>query len=185
MSFCQIATSVFFSVSSFSVVQIWYSRNDISIPKYQLSEGLFCTGNNKPLVSVPSLAKTWFWVDTNTKGIIFREGCQICFAHCYIQQSSWLLHCARRFFHTLCWIILVLKRNQYSEDMNVRGLHSSILVSCTETNSIPLHIWNYLPSHYLFARLCSSVFFIFFFFYEHWVLWVNEYSCQLFIEVSQ
>lgn len=164
------------------MVQIWYSRNDISMPKYR-SEGLFCTGNDKMLVSVTSLAKTWFWVDTNTKGIIFREGCQICFARCYIQQSSWLLHCARRFFHTLCWIMLVLKRNQYSEDMNVRGLHSSVLVFCTETTSIPLHIWNYLPSHYLFARLCSSVFL--FFFNEHWVLWVNEYSCQLFVEVSQ
>lgn len=42
--------------------------------------------------------------------------------------------------------------NQYNKVMNICGLRNTALVSCI-MNSILLHVWNYLPPHYLFARL--------------------------------
>ena len=124
-------------------------------------------------MSVASLAKTWVWVDTNTKGTGFRQGCQICFILCFIQLISWLVQCDSRLFHALCWIMLVLKRNQYSEAMNIHGLHSSILVSCIQK-------WSVLPiafgSTCLFPTFLARVVFICF---SLWTLSSLSHRVQL------
>lgn len=167
---------------SFSVVQFWYATNDISLIKYWW---LCRTGSNKLLVSVISMAKKVVWGWHQHQRHSFQRRLSDILHTALLQQISWLLYYGRRFFHRLCSITFVLKMNQYNKVMNICGLRNTALVSCIHKGTV---LWAVFSSTFgitcllttFLQGLCSSGFLS-----EHWVLWVTEYSCQLFVKVSQ